>query len=304
MIMRKKGLLFGLLCMLLVVSACGGTTTSVTQLLQNTVSATKQLKTVHVDMKMAATVGVTGLTSTSSNGSTTPTSFTFNITGSGDEVMPDKSSMKVSLGGLSGANYSVATIVIGNKLYIQNAKGQWYVLDKSKLAGSNGSTNPFSTISVPDLNKLLDIAQKNAKITDHGDENLNGQSLRHITVVLDKTGFQKLIAAYGQISGLTGTNQQMLNQLMNNTKDFNATLDFWIDESTSYVHRVEMKLNFNLDLKGLVTPTTTTTNNNAGVSLKLDTTIDLSKFNEPVTINAPANAIPTDNPGVIFGAGQ
>ncbi|HEX4202936.1 MAG TPA: hypothetical protein VHZ51_01790 [Ktedonobacteraceae bacterium] len=29
--------------------------------------------------------------------------------------------------------------------------------------------------------------------------------------------------------------------------------------------------------------------------------VDLSKFNEPVTITSPASAIPTDNPLVNFG---
>jgi len=35
----------------------------------------------------------------------------------------------------------------------------------------------------------------------------------------------------------------------------------------------------------------------------LNTIIDLSKFNDPVVIKAPANAIPTNNPAVIFGSG-
>ena len=294
-----------MVAILLFMSACGSNSSSslsAGQVISNTSSAMKQLKTVHVNMTVAVMAAVSGL-STPTTGSSTPKSYAININGSGDEVLPDQASLKVSLGGL-GSNYSFAEITKGQQVYIQNKQGQWYVIDKSKLS-SNSSTSVLSSASVPDFNKLLDLAQKNAKLTDHGDETLNGASLRHISVTLDKNGIKQLLQSYGQLQGMTGTSQQTFDQFFNSAKDLNATLDFWIDESTSYLHRFEMKFNLNLDLSQFITPTPgSTTTSGAGASIKFDAIIDLSKFNDPsIKISAPPNAIPTDDPSVIFSSG-
>ena len=294
-----------MVAILLFMSACGSNSSSslsAGQVIINTSSAMKQLKTVHVNMTVAVTAGVSGLP-TPTTGSSTPKSYTININGSGDEVLPDQASLKVSLGGL-GSNYSFAEITKGQQVYIQNKQGQWYVIDKSKLS-SNSSTSAISSASVPDFNKLLDLAQKNAKLTDHGDETLNGASLRHISVTLDKNGIKQLLQSYGQLQGMTGTSQQTFDQFFNSAKDLNATLDFWIDESTSYLHRFEMKFNLSLDLSQFITPTPgSTTTSGAGTSIKFDAIIDLSKFNDSsIKISAPPNAIPTEDPSVIFSSG-
>ena len=294
-----------MVAILLFMSACGSNSSSslsAGQVIINTSSAMKQLKTVHVNMTVAVTAGVSGLP-TPTTGSSTPKSYTININGSGDEVLPDQASLKLSLGGF-GSNYSFAEITKGQQVYIQNKQGQWYVIDKSKLS-SNSSTSAITSTSVPDFNKLLDLAQKNAKLTDHGDETLNGASLRHISVTLDKNGIKQLLQSYGQLQGMTGTNQQTFDQFFNSAKDLNATLDFWIDESTSYLHRFEMKFNLSLDLSQFITPTPgSTTTSGAGTSIKFDAIIDLSKFNDPsIKISAPPNAIPTDDPSVIFSSG-
>src|SRR5437588_1347638 len=176
-----------MVAILLFMSACGSNSSSslsAGQVISNTSSAMKQLKTVHVNMTVAVTAGVSGLPTTTTTGSSTPNSYTININGSGDEVLPDQASLKVSLGGF-GSNYSFAEITKGQQVYIQNKQGQWYVIDKSKLS-SNSSTSVLSSVSVPDFNKLLDLAQKNAKLTDHGDETLNAARLRHIRVTVDQ----------------------------------------------------------------------------------------------------------------------
>lgn len=307
--MYKGRYILGLLlsiAALLIISACspgstGSSSQTPAQLLQNSASAMKQLKTAHVDMKMTANVGAIGLTPTP--GSTTPTNITFNINATGDEVMPDQASLNLTIGGFSGVNLSLAEVLKGDKVYIQNSKGQWYVINKSVLIGSNSTSNPLSGASVPDFNKLLDIGQ-HAQITDHGDQSLNGVNLRHITVTLDKNSLKQLLESTGQLNSLTGANSQRFEQFMNSTKNFQATLDFWSDESTSYVHRIEMKFNLNLDMSSFVTPGTTS-NTPSAITLAFDTTIDLSKFNDTsIKVTAPANAIPTDNPSTIFFGGQ
>jgi len=79
-------------------------------------------------------------------------------------------------------------------------------------------------------------------------------------------------------------------------------VDFWIDENTSYVHQMDEKISLKLDTSALGTTGTPagTSTTAASSATTTDTLIDLSKFNQPVTITAPANAIPTTNILSIF----
>jgi hypothetical protein len=311
MIIHKGRYIFGLLAtvaVLLIMSACGSgssgsSSQTPAQVLQNSSSTMKQLKTAHVDMKMSANVGAVGITPTA--GSTTPTNITFNINATGDAVLPDQASLKLTMGGFSGLNLNIAEVLKGGKVYIQISNRQWYVIDKSIFTGRNGTSNPLSGASVPDFNKLLDIGQ-HAQLADHGDQSLNGETLRHITVALDKNAMQQLLQSTGQLNGLLGSNAQKIQQVMDSIKTSKATLDFWIDENTSYVHRFEMKFNMNLDLSSFAKPGKTSTGNTPStITIALDSTVDLSKFNDPsITVTVPANAVPTDKPGTIFSNGQ
>ncbi len=315
MTIPKGRYMFGLLAtvaMLLIMSACSlgsGSTGSGTpgsktgaQVLQNTANTMKQLKAIHLNMQVNTKIVAVDLKPTP--GSTTPTNINLNINANGDAVMPGQVSLKLNIGGFSGLKLNLAEILKGDKAYIQNSKGQWYMMDKSRLFGSNGSSNPLSSASVPNFKQLIDIGQ-HAQFTDHGDQSLNGQHLRHITVTLDKNALKDLLNSTGQLKGLTGSSQQVFKQFMSSIKNFQATLDFWIDESTSYLHRVEMKLNLNLATRSFATPGTTSSNMPSAVTLRSDTIVDLSRFNDSsITITAPANTIPTDNPSTIFSSSQ
>src|SRR5436309_12354694 len=160
--------------------------------------------------------------------------------------MPNTESMKfnVTQNITNGTNTTsnLAQIVQGEKDYIQNAKGQWYVLDKSALKGY--VDNPFSGINNPDLSLLIGLLQ-HTKITDNGVQSLNGQNLRHITIALDKTALKQFLSNNQQLIDLLG--QQNLNVIIDNTKTFSSSVDLWIDETTYYVHRTELKFNLNAD---------------------------------------------------------
>ena len=302
-IMRKKYILPALLIMmavLLLVSACGGSSVTAGQLLTNSATAMKQIKSLHMDMTATVNLAVSG--PSSSNSTTFPANTNITLKASGDEVLPDQTSLKVSSSGI--AKIAFGEIVKGNQLYIQNAQGQWYVIDKSKLDGTTNSINNLlSNASAPDFSKLLDMLQKDVTVADHGDETLNGASLRHITITLDKNGLTKLIENSNQFKGLPATSQQSVKGLLNTVSNFNASLDFWFDEATSYIHRLELKLNTAVDLSKFSSPAASTTASvPPAFSLKADIVLDLSRFNDSsIKITAPANAIPTDNPGVIFG---
>ncbi len=302
---KKHYILFFAMAMILLLGACStpGSSQSTGQLLQNSLNAMKQLKAVHVDMKLATTL--MGTSNTPSATSTAPRGITVNISASGDEVMPDKTSIHLSLGQGIGNGYSLSEITLGKQIYIQNSKGQWYALNESSLKGISG--NPFTQINTANYNNLLAIAQK-ATYSDHGVQTLNGQSLRHITVTFDKNALKDLLNASGQVDKLTTLQKQKLDAVLNNIKLINPTLDLWIDEATSYVHRMELKFGLNINLSSLLSSVTPTNNSKSSstpssITTNFDAVIDYSKFNESITISAPSNTIPTDNPISIFGFG-
>jgi hypothetical protein len=210
--------------------------------------------------------------------------YSVNLTGNGDEVLPDKFALHFTFGMNNNAALSmnISEIILGRQLFMQITKGQWYVLS-SNLQGASG--NPFIGSDISNYNSLLGLAQK-AQITDHGDQTLNGQNLRHISVTFGQDALKELLNATGQSSS------RLLNQITLKQ----STLDAWIDEATSYVHRLELKLN--LAVKGGpagVSGTPAISPIPPSMTTGLDAIIDYSKFNESITITAPAHAIPTSS---------
>lgn len=291
-----------LLPVLLLISACspslgtGNSSLTVLQVLQNSTKAMKDLKSAHIETKTTGTLQTLGTPGTPTP--TTASPLMFKVSGSGDEALPNEEQLQVTVSqGKNSSPANLAEIVQGDKVYVQNTKGQWYVLDKSALEGFTG--NPFSGINGIDPNALLGLLQ-DTQITDHGDELLNGENLRHISVALDKAGFKKILNSDPQLGNLFG--QQNIKIILNSTKLFASSLDLWIDETNFYVHRTEFKINVDEDISSLsrsLTPVVTFPLP-AGVITSFDSTLDLSKFNDPVTITPPTGAIPTDNPISIF----
>lgn len=283
-----------LAAVLLIVSACsapGGTSSNgnssltVMQVLQNSANAMQKLKTVHFDTTTNGSFQ--GTSSTSAPGATT-----VSLKGSGDELLPDQQQGHIALNNV----INLAEVVTTDKVYVQTPQGKWYVLNKSSLSQAG---NLFNVSNVFNMNDLLPILQE-VQLTDHGDQMLNGQSLRHITATLDKNALQQILTSNSQLNSALG--QQNISKILSSTKSFKSTLDVWIDETNFYVHRTELKVNADADLSSLATPNangSTTLPSNATVAL--DTIVDLSKFNQPVKITPPTNATPVDNPSVIFG---
>jgi hypothetical protein len=292
---RLPFLLLAMASLMLMISACSqpgstGSTSqsslSVGQVIQKSAAAMKQLKSSHVDLQSTTNTQTSGGTvSTGTTTTTVPTNIDLKIKGNGDQQLPDQEQMNFTINNST----NVAEILQGDKVYIKNQQGQWYVLNKSALQGQVG--NPLSGISI-DQNTLLGMLQ-NIKITDNGDQNLNGQSLRHITAQLDKDALRQLLNANAQLKNSLGAANT--DTVLNNTKSFLSTVDVWIDETNFYVHRTELKINLDAD--------TSSVGNGAPTSVKnaTDMIVDLSKFNDAVTITPPSNATPTDSLATALG---
>ena len=294
-----RNLFLSLGIVLLFVSACGsitgtsGSSQTAIQVLQKSATAMKGLKTVHFDMNLGETLNM-GSSTSSSTSSTTPSHFNITVKANGDEVLPNQVSLQLTtaLNAGSSSNIKFAETVTGGKVYIQNSKGQWFVLSDNQFKTSG--TNPFAGTDISGYNNLLTLAQK-ATFVDHGDQTLNGVSLRHITVTLGKNTLSDLLNATGALNKLSAQQQQTMQKMLNNIQLQNAGLDLWIDENTDYVHQMEIKFTMNINTASLVTPTTSSSSTPSNISTAIDITIDYSKFNAPITIKAPANATPTNN---------
>lgn len=294
---RVPILVVAMVSMVILISACGSQSTSTTsnssnslsvgQILQKSANAMKQLKSSHIDLQSTTNIEANGGTATpgtSSSATSTAQNVSIQVKGSGDQQLPNQEQLNLTLNNTT----NVAEILQGNKVYIKNSQGKWYVLDKNSLQSSVG--NPFSSFTI-DQNSLIGLLQ-DIKLTDHGTQSLNGVNLRHITAQLDKNALQQLLNSQPQLKSMFG--QQSVATVLNSTKSFLATVDVWIGETNYYVHRSELKIN--------LAANTSAVGNGAPTSVKtgLDLIVDQSKFNVPVTITPPTNAIPTNNPATVL----
>ncbi len=155
---RLPIMLLAMVGLVLLISACsqpgptGGTQSSLSvgQVIQKSADAMKQLKSSHIDLQSTVNTQTSGGTTTGTSGTPVPANINLSIKGSGDQQLPDQEQMNLTINN----NVNVSEILQGDKVYVKNAQGQWYVLDKNALQGMVG--NPFSGINV-DQNSLLGI---------------------------------------------------------------------------------------------------------------------------------------------------
>ncbi|GCF06675.1 hypothetical protein [Dictyobacter arantiisoli] len=269
------------------------------QVLQKSADAMKSLKSAHLDLSSNSSVQAasTGQATTKSSPSPQALNTNVTITGSGDEVLPDQSQLNLNINAASQKSKH-SEVVKGDNAYIQNAQGKWYVINKKQF--NTGNNNVFSGATL-DQKTLIGLIE-NVKLVDHQTETLNGVSLRHLTATLDKTALKQLLTSNPQLASSFG-GQQNLDSVLNSAKQFLAVVDVWVDENKFYVQRT--KLNLNLVIDSSFLQITTIPKVQAFIAkTSLSTTIDLSKFDQPVTITTPANATPITDTKGLMGLGQ
>jgi hypothetical protein len=293
--LKKSPIFLVLVCIMLLISACGkgssntgGSTASVAsltpaQLLQRTATTMSHLKSVSYTMNSADAIVVPSSATSGSKSQTISTTIKAN----GVTVPPTDTKLQLSMNILN-VNLNIAEIIKGQKVYVQNQKGKWYVIDKA-----NSQISSFANTDIASYNKLL--ALKDAKITDDGITTLNGASVRHFTVTFGKDALKDLLDATGSLNSLPATQKQNLNKVLQSMTMKNTVLDTWIDNTTSYIRRFQLQFDMSMDMSKMVTPTPGKSSNSLQLNMNQNTTIDYSKFNAPVTITAPSNATPTSN---------
>jgi hypothetical protein len=246
--------------------------------IQKSASAMKDVKTTHVDLNVTSKINGASVT-----GLATPSNMDITLQGSGDQSIPDNQQKMDLTVGIYSLSVPFSEVITGDKVYIKNPQAQWYFLDRTTLSEQAGCnlTSLFSGRTI-DANSLLGLIE-HIQVIDHGNENLHGQSLRHITANMDKAALKQLVSGNPQLKCAIGSVD------LNTVKNLSGSVDVFIDEQQFYVHRTQLKINQDTDSNGA----TTSANSNL--------TMDLSNFNQPVTITAPTSATPLTDPKQLLG---
>jgi len=266
---------------MMIVSACsqGNTASSLSplQVLQNSANAMRNLQTSHVALNVTSQISGTNAT-----GLETPGNIDVTLKGSGEQLIPDNQEMMDLILSIDDLPAPVSEVKTSDKVYIQTPDSQWYSFDKSIFEQEDCSLANFFSPPTIDLSSLLTLIQ-HINITDDGHENWQGQSLRHMTANIDKTALKQLL------SDNPGLKCEVGSQDLDTVTNFSSSVDIYIDETQFYVHHGELRINLGTNDNGQTTSNST------------DFIIDLSNFNQPVTITEPANAIPLTDPKQLLG---
>lgn len=257
------------------------------QLLQNTRAVMKKLTTVHFNVSNNFTIKFgsppTGLSST------------ILTTTNGVEKDPAQIQLEATVNfsenGRSTPNNSapVRNIQLAGKHYSNIASTQtWYVVNTDIYAGMK-----FYILDVTaEMRSLLALASQ-GQIEDKGYQTINGAKLHHLSVTINKAHLLDLSQAINNAAPGYGPDKTFFEKRLKNPK---GSIEFWIDEVSGYPYRTETKMTYQLTIgngsESLVPPTTTPTTAKDTGNISMENIINLDKFNQPVTIKAPAGATP------------
>lgn len=309
---KRALLLFPGMMLLLLLNACtvpGASGNSAADVLNKSAQAMQKLTSANFafDASLTSNLGSLLPSGSDSTSSQTPSGSDLTITlkGNGQVQFPDQSALNLQLHvptAGQGQDTQLSAVIKDKKLYFKGNDGQWYV------ASPNTSNTFLGSTQVSNYSKLLNLTNK-ARITDHGTQSRNGENLRHITLAFDKAELNDVLNQVDLTSSLSTEQQQLLTSFMDKLTLKTLSLDTWIDEATSYIHHLDFTLDLSLDLGNLVSALGQNSKSGTSsalsslpstVNVKLALGFDLSKFNQPVTITAPSNAIPTNDSTKIF----
>jgi hypothetical protein len=257
----------------------GTTPLTLAQLLQETTNMMKHLKSVSYNLNSTTSLTISDLSRTAGNAQT----LVMIMMGSGVNALSGDAKGHLSIS-TDGQNTTINEIVKGQKFYVENQKGQWYVLSKSAIQRS-----AFASPELINYNGLF--ALPNVKTVDDSSTTLDGSSVRHVTLKFNKNAISDLLNATGALNSLTASQKQDMSKFLPRVTLKNAVLDMWIDASTAYIHRFQLQF----DMSQLMIPTPGTASHALTIESAQTITLNYSKFNAPVTIIAPVNATPTDS---------
>jgi hypothetical protein len=224
-------------------------------------------------------------------------STTVDFTASGVAQRPDNlsASFHVVVGGLT-VNTELVHLN-GHTYYRDPMSGAWKLAPSHHAAGSMPS--PSTSESPLSMSTVLSTAKSVTKV---GSGTISGVSVDEYQVVPDlSTLFTQFLAAHqkagwsGYSAAYTPGMQQLITAIQQALSKASVSADIWIGDSDHLVRRVVYTANATVDLHQLAAVFPHTAASGASAipagsiaTLRADLRIDLSGFNQPVTIRAPS----------------
>jgi LppX_LprAFG lipoprotein len=294
---RTRAVRFGLLVfpLILLLCACsgpfnanGGTSTPVVTtsaptnlpallpILQKSLQAMQQVRTVHVDIQGKGTIQTSGPLLPAFAKETG-----YSLRGKADIDIARRDGqlqVRLKLKLPQTAIIKVAARFIGSKLYLQAPTRQWFVLD---ITGVAALLNATGLVPQP---QALAALLANVKVTDHGMMTIAGMSTHHITLSIDAH-------ALGQLAQQSQAKQVLAGVQLPR----GLSADLFIDAATSRLVRLEIKGSVRADVDALLAATGQESASQAHRTLMLtfDLIFTFSGFNQPVPqVKAPPSATP------------
>jgi hypothetical protein len=261
---------------------------TVLPILEQSLQATRQLKTVHVDLRASGTIQTAGPI-LPAFAQATP----FRVHAAADldiARQAGKARSTLTLTPAQGPPLSLknAAHLPGGQLYLQTPSHQWFSLN---LAGAFAFLTAHVNLSLPSPQVVGTLLQ-HVSVTDAGTTTIAGKHVRHIVFSIDQ-------GALGQLAknGETAQVQQVLAsmRLVNTVR-----ADLFVDSATFRPVRLEVKGGVQVNLDGLLGAFGHANAPGQGtgarmLTLTFDLRVTLSRFDQPVAqVIAPAGASPID----------
>jgi len=247
----------------------------------------KEVKTQHIDLTLALSLKLDGLSGDAAQGAAMFKNFKANANLSGDiDNAKEDFALKgdLDLGALTalltqGADkLSFEAVKVGEKMYtkanVGDSADKWNEQDAPKATTDVTKTNPLNPEMVMSLLKQSSKAEKLA------DEKIGDTDTYHYKVTLDPATLLTSIADLAKSTGSSGEiDQAQMDQAKALLKDAVVEIEMWAGKSDLLMRQV--KVHFNINMKDIP--------DQPGASALIDLTLQdtMSKINQPVTITAP-----------------
>ena len=247
----------------------------------------KEVKTQHIDLTLALSLKLDGLSGDAAQGAAMFKNFKANANLSGDiDNAKEDFALKgdLDLGALTalltqGADkLSFEAVKVGEKMYtkanVGDSADKWNEQDAPKATTDVTKTNPLNPEMVMSLLKQSSKAEKLA------DEKIGDTDTYHYKVTLDPATLLTSIADLAKSTGSSGEiDQAQMDQAKQMLKGSTLEIELWAGKSDLLMRQV--KVHFNLNMKDIP--------DQPGASALIDLTVQdtISKINQPVTIAAP-----------------
>lgn len=247
----------------------------------------KEIKTQHIDLTLALSLKLDGLTGDQAQAAALFKNFKANANISGDvDSAKEDVALKgdLDLGALTAFiaqgedKLTFEMVKVGEKIYaktnVGDKAGQWNEQDAPKATTENTDKNPLN----PEM--LSNLLKQSSKAEKLADEKVGDVDTYHYKVTLNPEALIDSIAQLAKSSGSGGTvDEAQLAEAKKYLKDAVLEVEMWAGKQDLLVRKTTVHFNLNLkdvpDMQG------------ATALIDLQVTDTATKINEPVTITAP-----------------